>query len=562
MSISTSTQEVTSPGEAELRRGASAALAAVWEQRKEAVLGSIRLLEEGIHLVKERQDDEVRAKARREAHKLAGSLGTFGYDKGSALASEIQEILASEAQLDEIQALRLAYLARELGREVGRPSVPVEPIGASPESPSESGDRKLLLVESDAGLMEELCDEASGHGIRVIPATELDEAEGALEREQPDIVLLGLGFPQAADDTMAFLRRVSERLPELPVVVLTESDALTDRIEVARLGGRGFLNKSLSPSKVMAAVAEFFPRIKTSSAKIMAVDDDPSVLAALRAVLEPEGMELTPLQDPLRFWEALHEVAPDLLVLDVDMPGVEGVELCRVVRNDPLWKELPILFLTGSVTRESVSRVFAAGADDFVRKPFVGPELVSRIQNRLERVQLFRTMAETDVLTGVGSRRKSSQSIEQLIRLAHRSGAQMCLAAIDLDHFKSINDRHGHAAGDKVLRRTGELMQDWFRGEDVIGRWGGEEFVLAMYGLGREDAMKRVTSLLNAVREQSFASADSGERFSITFSAGVAQYPQDGLDLATLYKVADGALYAAKARGRNRVLPAGVVVDA
>jgi DNA-binding response OmpR family regulator len=117
------------------------------------------------------------------------------------------------------------------------------------------------------------------------------------------------------------------------------------------------------------------------------VDDDPELLAAVSAVLEPLGIEVHTLDDPLHFWTRLGEVDPDLLVLDIEMPHVNGIELCRVVRADPRRRALPVLFLTARVEPETVYRVFAAGADDYVPKPFVGPELVARIHNRLERVR-------------------------------------------------------------------------------------------------------------------------------------------------------------------------------
>jgi DNA-binding response OmpR family regulator len=134
-------------------------------------------------------------------------------------------------------------------------------------------------------------------------------------------------------------------------------------------------------------VAAVLPAPGAARARVLCVDDDEHMLAAVRAVLEPQHVEVHTLADPLHFWTRLGEVDPDLLVLDIEMPHVNGIELCRVVRADPRRRSLPVVFLTSRTEPESVYRVFAAGADDFVAKPFVGPELIARIRNRLERAK-------------------------------------------------------------------------------------------------------------------------------------------------------------------------------
>jgi len=260
--------------------------------------------------------------------------------------------------------------------------------------------------------------------------------------------------------------------------------------------------------------------------------------------------------DPLRLWDVLEQVVPDLLVLDFDMPNLDGIDLCRAVRADLCFAQLPVVFLTARADAGSVQRIFAAGADDYVSKPIVGPELVARILNRLDRVRLYRDLAEKDSLTGVASRRKSTAALEGLMALADRFGQPFSLALLDLDHFKRLNDDFGHATGDAVLRRFGELLGEAFRGEDVVGRWGGEEFVVGTYGMGRDDGIQRMAALLEGFRRETFTGR-GGRATRASFSAGVAEYPRDGRDLHELYRAADEALYRAKAMGRSRVLPAG-----
>lgn len=236
------------------------------------------------------------------------------------------------------------------------------------------------------------------------------------------------------------------------------------------------------------------------------------------------------------------------------MPHLSGIELCQVVRNDPHWEELPVLVLTAHTDANTVCQLFTAGADDYVSKPIVGPELINRIFNRLERSRLLHSLAETDALTGVANRRKSTQELNQYLLLAERYRQPMSVALLDIDQFKQVNNRYGHAVGDQVLSRLGELLRHTFGSNDVVARWGGEEFVIGMYGTNRENAVMRVTQLLKTLRRQVFTGSSNPTPFQMTFSVGVAQYPEDGCDLQILYQAANAALERAKAAGCNRVL--------
>ena len=245
-----------------------------------------------------------------------------------------------------------------------------------------------------------------------------------------------------------------------------------------------------------------------------------------------------------------------MLILDVDMPGVRGPELCRVVRADPRWSQIAVIFATAHGDPEMIERIFQAGADDYLAKPIVARELITRVSNRLERIRLHRMLADTDALTGLASRSKSSEGLSRLLSLAERFAQPVSVAILDLDHFnhfKQVNDSHGHAVGDSVLRGLGERLRRDFRGDDVVGRWGGEEFIIGMYGMRRENGVTRLTDTLSHFKSERFGAV--GNRFTVSFSAGVAEHPLDGAGLATVLQAADEALYRAKQMGRGRVLP-------
>jgi len=541
------------PAEAERRAEVSAVVASMWERFRDAIFARVATLESAAAALREgRLDDAARRDAEREAHKLAGAAGTFGFHGASHAAAEAEALLAGSVppgveeghRLRELVASIRAGLERSPGAASPEPRVVDEPLPF------------VLIVDDDRELAERLAEEARGRRLRAEVAAGLATARGVLTRERPDVVLLDLTLRDPADDALGFLQELSREVPPVPVVVLTARGGFGDRLEVARRGGIGYLQKPVAPAKVVEVLRDALQRQQAAEQTVLAVDDDPQVLAAVRGFLEQSGLRVVTLNDPLRFWEVLEQTAPHLLVLDVDMPHVSGIEICRVVRNDPRCNALPVLFLTARKDPETIRRIFDAGADDYVGKPFVGPELMARIRNRLERIHLHRALAETDPLTGVANRRKSEEVMTHFLHLAARQQRPFSLAVLDMDRFKDVNDRYGHAAGDDVLQRMAAILQRTFRAEDVVARWGGEEFVVGMFGMGAEDGVRRLDQLRGRVAEEEF-SATGGTGFSVSFSAGIAEFPRDGRELAELYRAADEALYRSKEAGRDRVTAAG-----
>ncbi|MEB3292445.1 MAG: diguanylate cyclase, partial [Synechococcales bacterium] len=277
--------------------------------------------------------------------------------------------------------------------------------------------------------------------------------------------------------------------------------------------------------------------LSAAEAKILVIDDDECIQAALETVLAPWGMEVIALSPQQNWFEPVQLYQPDLIILDVAMEP-SGIQLCQQLRNAPQWSGLPILFLTAYSDAETMHQVFAAGADDFVTKPFVGPELVTRICNRLERSRLLRSLSETDPLTGVANRRKFGEDLDKFLRLSDRYHVPLSLALLELDRMHQINERYGYAFGDQVLQQLGHLLRSQFRLEDLVGRWSNEKFVVGMYGTTRTGAYKRLSEVLEVFRRQVIIPDKSSKPIEVSFSVGIADYPQIGGDLMSLYETA------------------------
>ncbi len=303
-----------------------------------------------------------------------------------------------------------------------------------------------------------------------------------------------------------------------------------------------------------------FEAAQLEGRRVLVVDDEPMMSRGLTSLLGRRGLAVTALNDPLRFWNVIEETKPNLILLDLEMPKLSGTELCRAIRNDRRWSALPVIFLTGHTDQASVQRIFAAGADDYVGKPFVPAELTVRIESRLTGVKARRTPVETDPLTGLATGGKATELIERFLRLARRKSDPYSIAVLQVDGFASLAANFGRITANSVLRSIGELLPKSFRGEDVPGWWGGADFTVGMYGSSKEHAAIKLAQICAKIAEQNFT-AEDGRRVHVSCSAGVAQYRTDGDTVASLWDAAHKALQQARTDGgANRVGVSGITL--
>jgi DNA-binding response OmpR family regulator len=373
-------------------------LMVLWERSKEKYRDRINILEQAVAaLVTDTLSAELRQQAQMQAHTLLGSLGSFGLMDASRLSREIEQTFQANRTLNPAEKEQLSTQVLALRQVLAQPMTPVESVETVPQidlNPPMSVEPKprLLVVDDDVALALALVSEASSWGIQADIASDLAKAREAIAHIRPDVVLLDLCFPESPENGFDLLTELTLEQPSVPVVVFTAQESFTQRVKVARLGGRGFLQKPVTPAQAMEAIAQLLQQSSKTEAKLLLVDDDPQILDVVRTLLEPWGFNLTLLDDPQQFWDTLEQTAPDLLILDVEMPELSGIDLCQVVRNDPRWSELPVLFLSARTDIETIQSVFTVGADDYVSKPIVGPELVARILNRLERTKILRKL--------------------------------------------------------------------------------------------------------------------------------------------------------------------------
>lgn len=531
------------------------ALRALWDEHRPGMLAKLGTIEQAVAALDTAElDERLRGEAQRYAHMLAGSLGMFGFTRAADAARELQLELACATRA---RSPTLSTLVAIVRRGLDAEAVAPQTTRAAQPDDERVG---MLLVDEDRDLCARVAAAAVARGLPCATVSSSRDARTLCAEHAPAIVLLNLAVRQdEMDEACALLSELSAAVPPVPVLVVTDSDTFTRRVQAARGGSSAFLSKSLTADELLSTVEQFRDRGRLAATRVLVVDDDPAVLEIMRALLQSYELEVFTLVDPLCFWETLEEVAPELLILDLEMPSVNGLELCRIVRNDPRWSHIAVIFAATGTDADTVQVVFDAGADDYLAKPIAGPELLARVTNRLERLRLYRAQAESDGLTGLSNRVASEEGLRQLLALSQRFSEPLSVVMLDVDRFKLVNDTHGHAAGDSVLRRLAAYLRREFRGNDVVGRWGGEEFVIGMYGMTRANAVRRLTDVRERFSEEEFAGGK--DAFRVNFSAGVAEYPLDGCEIDALCRAADAALYRAKRAGRARVLAAETRLD-
>jgi DNA-binding response OmpR family regulator/HPt (histidine-containing phosphotransfer) domain-containing protein len=341
-------------------------------------------------------------------HKLAGTLGLFGLTKGMQLARHLEHLLNDhdfwQVKHGPLMGSLLASLTQEIQGITLIESAHL-PTGNAP---------LLLIVDSDTSFTQPLVHLAENSGIQTAIALTLEQAQSHFTVEAdlnlanrcPDAVLLRLSLTPAISSESNFrlrsggavraqplsplnwLKMMRENHPHLPILVVGKQDEFRDRLEVTRQGASFLLEKAVTPAQIIAFVAKSLshPNVQKS---VMIVDDDQDWLQTLPNLLKPWGFQVTTLANPQEFWTILQQVNPDALVLDVKMPEVNGFEICQVLRNDPQWQRLPVLFLSVLTDLKTQNEAFTVGADDYLCKPVKGADLANRILNRLQRMDAW-----------------------------------------------------------------------------------------------------------------------------------------------------------------------------
>lgn len=295
-------------------------------------------------------------------------------------------------------------------------------------------------------------------------------------------------------------------------------------------------------------------KYKIPRKEVMVVDDDAAICHFIVIELTRRNYGVTTAAEASEAKKILEHYRPDLIILDILLPGKNGLELLKELRSDRRFKWTPILILSTRSNQEEILDGIKSGADDYITKPFCVDNLIARIEARITRMEELHGLSIRDDLTGAFSRSYFSERLKEEIERFNRQKKSFSIALCDLDYFKNVNDEYGHQVGDFVLQQFASFLYNKFRCTDTIGRFGGEEFIVLLPDTNALTAFKVLERLRSEWEQKELIETRFNKNLRVTFSAGISEYEIDGNGETDLIKAADSALYLAKQTGRNRIM--------
>jgi len=297
---------------------------------------------------------------------------------------------------------------------------------------------------------------------------------------------------------------------------------------------------------------------KTAKPLILIVDDTPTNIPVLAEALHTDYRVKVAPSGKAAFEVIARQGPPDLILLDVMMPEMDGYEVCRRLKTQAQTRDIPVIFVTAKSDAMDEERGLRLGAVDYITKPFHLPIVNARVRNHIRlklKSDLLETLALVDGLTDIANRRRFDQALEIEWKRAQRTGDSVALIMLDIDHFKAYNDHHGHGAGDACLKRVATTLADSVeRAADLVARYGGEEFVVLLPDTDATGARQIAERLRQAIEALAMPHGHSPVAEVVTLSLGLASaIPSAESPPANLLEQADQRLYQAKSEGRNRV---------
>ena len=450
---------------------------------------------------------------------------------------------------------------------------------------------KILIVDDDPLNVKLLAAKLPAKEYDILKAYDGTQALAMVESEPPDLILLDIMMPGIDGYEVTRKLKNNPQTRDIPVVLVTALDSTDDKVKGLEVGADEFLNKPVNSAELTTRVKSFLrlrryqeqlkSRSKTDSlfatpeeaqsclqasngpASILLVEDNDRDVRLLQGYLENDKYQVSLSRDGE---ETLSRVAGerfDVILLDILLPGMDGFEVCRQLKEKVHTRDIQIVVITCLQDLESKLRGLELGVDDFLVKPINPTELKARLKALLKKKRYLDRLhvnyetalhyAITDRRTGLFNHGYFEHSLDTEIKRAVRQGHPLSLLMIDIDDFKNYNDTLGHLAGDAILKEIGQLIGGNTREVDTAARYGGEEFAVLLPYTPPSGAVVSAERLRRRIEDHELAPDISLSSAQLTVSIGIAGFPDDAATAVDLVKLADAALYQAKRSGKNKV---------
>jgi len=379
----------------------------------------------------------------------------------------------------------------------------------------------------------------------------LDWHATRLPEDMPLAVLFIPAHEAIGAEEWTCISTIRQSCPVSQLFYLGVQSAIEPLINLMRAGIDVTIPAEDQPAEVLNYVLDLVQSSEQEQYRVLVVEDSRVAVALIQRTLAQHNIDTRAINDPAQLLEALQSYKPDLVLMDMHMPRFNGVEATRVLRQMAAYRALPIVYLSGESDVGMQVEALRLGGDQFLMKPFNPVLLAAVVKTRIERFRETRRSTRLDGLTSLLNHTAAKSRLQAMVTETELQHGVLTVAMIDIDHFKSINDTFGHPVGDQVIRGLAWLLKGRLRSVDLIGRYGGEEFMIALPGIDLARAIPVIERIRRDFSE--LPHAHSGGALHATFSAGVASYPMIHHTAQGLTEAADQALLQAKRLGRNRI---------
>lgn len=487
------------------------------------------------------------------SHGLSGSGATFGFQSITRIARFLEGMFRSvlvgrrELTPDDVVAIEEAF--RRLDDASVQPDscriIDRAAIDAYRKTAREN--KIIFLVSHDIYTSTGMLQHLESYGYTVMNFDNLQFFQDSVKKTKPDAIVIDVSFPKGK---LAGIETIQAMRPGVPVVFLSEIDDFDIRLRAVRAGGNMFFTQPVDYVDLAEGVEQLIESNDTQDYRVLIVEDD-AILAQYYALsLEMAGMKAHVLARTSQLLDVMREFNPDIVLMDMLLPEVRGVDLAQVIRQVDLYRGIPILFLTGESSLEAEILALKSGGDDFIHKPVMEKQLIDFVAVRAERFRAVRRHLVMDQLTEAINSLTFKRMLSKEVARAKRYGKNMVLAVMDIDGLKDVNEKFGSVAGDRIILSLARIISLRIRRTDYIGRLDGDTFGVILVDVDLDLSRKVIDDIRQYFSELCHNS--NGTTFSMTLCAGVVE-ASSMYDGKTLMDAATAALARAKKMGRNQI---------
>lgn len=422
-------------------------------------------------------------------------------------------------------------------------------LSARPSSINRTAKPNIVVIDDQLSVAQSLAKTLEDFALNVSYFTSIEGFKKAQQDIDVDLVLLDSIMPKITEEEVFEFAKALV-LQGVKVISCSSKFTFESRLLAVRANVADYAVKPVNTYSLVEKIGRTLGLQQNRKYHIVIVDDQETMGTFYKGMLEQVGCDVTFFDSAKSLFESLDDLSPDMFLLDMMMPDVSGLEVSKMIRQEHKFDFAPILFITADELVENRLAAIDAGAEDVITKSTPIKIITHQILTRLVRASKVSAFVAKDALTGVLNHSQIVERANQALRSTQRRNSEAALVIIDVDLFKSVNDTYGHIEGDKVLCALGQLLAHSVRETDIVGRYGGEEFIIIFEDCNVDDGANKIQLVKDIFGNKRFGSGN--KEFRVTFSAGLVDLGSFD-DVMPAIAAADKALYKAKSDGRNRV---------